>query len=183
MLECAELSNERSFLFSLVYTYWKTQNSKLSQPADNTLSGARRQTPCALNWSALQKEYVMRPTINWFEIPVTDMARALKFYQAVTGLAMRSEQFGAPGEEMATFPVDNMQTVTGCLQLSPYSKPSQDGSLIYLNASPGIDAWIGRVEKAGGKIITPKTALPGDMGFFAIFLDCEGNRVGLFSQA
>lgn len=125
----------------------------------------------------------MRPTINWFEIPVTDMPRALKFYQAVTGQTMSSQPAGAPGEEMAMFPVDTRDTPTGCLQLSPYSKPSQDGSLLYLNANPGIDAWIDRVEKAGGKILTPRTALPPGMGFFAIFLDCEGNRVGLYAMA
>jgi uncharacterized protein len=125
----------------------------------------------------------MQPTINWFEIPVTDMNRALDFYQAVTGKAMSKEIFGAPGEEMAVFPVDSRETPTGCLQLSPYSKPSQDGSLLYLNADPSIDTWIGRVEKAGGKIVTPKTALPPGMGFFAIFIDCEGNRVGLYAMA
>lgn len=125
----------------------------------------------------------MRPTINWFEIPVTNMSRAVKFYQTLTGKTITPETFGPPGEEMAMLPVDEKEAVTGCLQLSPYSKPSQDGSLLYLNANPGIDAWIGRVEKAGGKILTPRTALPPGMGFFAIFLDCEGNRVGLYAMA
>jgi uncharacterized protein len=125
----------------------------------------------------------MQPTINWFEIPVTDMSRALSFYRAVTGKAMSKEEFGPPGEEMAVFPVDSQETATGCLQLSPSSKPSQDGSLLYLNANPGIDAWIARVEKAGGKIVTPKTALPPGLGFFAVFIDCEGNRMGLYAMA
>jgi uncharacterized protein len=137
----------------------------------------------ALNWSVELKEHSMRPTINWFEIPVTDMTRAINFYQNVTGTSMKSEVFGAPGEEMAVFPADSKEAVTGCLQMSPYSKPSQDGSLIYLNAGPGIDAWIERVKKAGGKILTPRTALPPGMGFFAIFLDCEGNRIGLYAMA
>lgn len=123
----------------------------------------------------------MRSTINWFEIPVTDMGRALSFYQTLTGRAMSKEVFGAPGEEMAMFPVDEKEAITGCLQLSPYSKPSQDGSLVYLNASPSIDTWINRVGQAGGKIVTPRTALPPGMGFFAIFLDSEGNRVGLYA--
>jgi uncharacterized protein len=123
----------------------------------------------------------MRSTVNWFEIPVTDMSRAISFYQTLTGRAISKEEFGPPGEVMAMFPVDEKVAITGCLQLSPYSKPSQDGSLLYLNANPTLDTWIGRVEKAGGKILTPKTALPPGMGFFAIFLDCEGNRVGLYA--
>ncbi len=123
----------------------------------------------------------MRPTINWFEIPVTNMSRAIGFYQTLTGKTITPETFGPPGEEMAVLPADDKEAVTGCLQLSPYAKPSQEGSLLYLNANPGIDAWIGRVEKAGGKILTPKTALPPGMGFFAIFLDSEGNRMGLYA--
>jgi uncharacterized protein len=124
---------------------------------------------------------MMRSTVNWFEIPVTDMSRAINFYQTLTGRTISKEAFGPPGEEMAMFPVDEKEAITGCLQLSPSSKPSQDGSLLYLNANPTLDTWIGRVEKAGGKILTPKTALPPGMGFFAVFLDCEGNRVGLYA--
>jgi hypothetical protein len=54
MLECAELSNERSFLFIMVFSYWKTRSSKghiTSNAADTTLSGGWRQTTMALNWS------------------------------------------------------------------------------------------------------------------------------------
>lgn len=125
----------------------------------------------------------MQNAITWFEIPVTDMTRALTFYQTLTGQAMSREAFGPPGGEMATFPVKEHDAVTGCLQFDPHSQPSQEGSLVYLNAAPSIGAWIDRAEQAGGKIIVPKTALPPGMGFFAIFIDCEGNRVGLHALA
>jgi predicted enzyme related to lactoylglutathione lyase len=39
------------------------------------------------------------------------------------------------------------------------------------------------VEKAGGRITLARTALPEGMGFFAHFVDCEGNRVGLHALA
>jgi len=51
--------------------------------------------------------------------------------------------------------------------------------MIYLNAAPKIDDALARVAKAGGKVVLPKTALPGDMGFYAHMIDSEGNRVGL----
>ena len=122
----------------------------------------------------------MQHAITWFEIPATDLKRAMAFYQTVTGNALRRETFGAQGEEMAVFEVETQTGVSGCLQLG---RPAQDGTLVYLNAAPSLDAWLARVEKAGGKITTPKTALPPGMGFFAHIQDTEGNRVGLHAPA
>ena len=58
-------------------------------------------------------------------------------------------------------------------------KPSADGTRIYLNAEGKIDVILGRVEKAGGKVILPKTVFPwGNVG---LVRDTEGNVVGLHS--
>ncbi len=126
----------------------------------------------------------MQHAVNWFEIPVADLSRAIVFYEAMTDTKLRREAFGAPGEEMAIFQVDSEESgISGCLLSSPDAKPAQAGSTVYLNAEPSIDAWIDRAQKAGAKIITPKTALPPGMGFFAHILDSEGNRVGLHALA
>jgi uncharacterized protein len=125
----------------------------------------------------------MQHAINWFEIPVADLSRAMKFYAAMTGMPLRREAFGAPGEEMAIFEVDTQEGINGCLLSSPDAQPAQNGTLIYLSASPSVDAWLERVESAGGRVLKPKTALPPGMGFFAHVLDSEGNRVGLHALA
>lgn len=125
----------------------------------------------------------MQHAVNWFEIPVADLTRAMKFYEAMTGAKMRREAFGPPGEEMAIFEVETQEGISGCLLSSPDAKPAQAGTTVYLNAEPSIDAWIERAQKAGAKILTPKTALPPGMGFFAHILDSEGNRVGLHALA
>jgi uncharacterized protein len=129
------------------------------------------------------KENGMQHAINWFEIPVADLSRACKFYEAMTGTQLKREAFGAPGEEMAIFKTDTEEGISGCLLSSPDAKPAQNGTLIYLSASPSVDAWLARVEPAGGRIVVPKTALPPGMGFFAHILDSEGNRVGLHALA
>jgi uncharacterized protein len=103
----------------------------------------------------------------------------MKFYEAMTGQKLKREAFGAPGEEMAVFEVDSQEGISGCLLYGQGTKPAQQGTTVYLNAAPSIDAWIGRAEKAGAKVLTPKTALPPGMGYFAHILDSEGNRVGL----
>jgi predicted enzyme related to lactoylglutathione lyase len=125
----------------------------------------------------------MQHAVNWFEIPVADLTRAIKFYETMTGAKLRREMFGPPGEEMAIFEVETQEGISGCLLSSPDTKPAQAGTTVYLNAEPSIDAWIERAQKAGAKVLTPKTALPPGMGFFAHILDSEGNRVGLHALA
>ena len=124
----------------------------------------------------------MQHAVNWFEIPVADLARAMKFYEAMTGKKLKREAFGAPGEEMAMFETADQDAVGGCLLSSPHSQPAAQGTLIYLNAAPSIGAWLARVDKAGGQIVQGKTALPPGMGFYAHITDTEGNRVGLHAM-
>jgi predicted enzyme related to lactoylglutathione lyase len=58
-------------------------------------------------------------------------------------------------------------------------RPSGDGILIYLNANPSIDKAIAKIERAGGKIILPKTKNPA--GGVYIFTDTEGNKMGIYA--
>ncbi len=125
----------------------------------------------------------MQNAINWFEIPVADMARAMRFYQTLTGTALRREAYGGPGEEMAVFEMSDENGVSGALLCSPQVQPAAQGTMVYLNAGPSIQAWLDRVVAAGGSIVVGKTALPPGMGYFAHIVDSEGNRVGLHALA
>jgi uncharacterized protein len=125
----------------------------------------------------------MQHAIDWFEIPVLDMNRAMKFYETMSDNKLRREPFGAPGEELAVFEVGGEESVKGALLLRPTAKPSATGTLVYLNAAPNIDAWLGRVAAAGGTVALPKMALSDGMGFIAHIMDTEGNRVGLHTEA
>ena len=121
-----------------------------------------------------------RSAIAWFEIPAVDIDRAQRFYETVLATAMRRETIA--GSQLAVFPADD-DGIAGCLQLAPEAvAPSTDGTRVYLDASPSLDAALGRVAAAGGRVMTPKIALPPGMGFFAHIQDCEGNRVGLHAQ-
>ncbi len=125
----------------------------------------------------------MQHAINWFEIPVLDMNRAMQFYKAMSDKALRREPFGAPGEEIAVFEAGGEGSVQGALLLRKGSQPSASGTIVYLNAAPSIDAWLGRVVAAGGNIAFPKFTLPDGNGFIAHIIDSEGNRVGLHTEA
>jgi predicted enzyme related to lactoylglutathione lyase len=54
--------------------------------------------------------------------------------------------------------------------------------LIYLNADPDLAPILERIESEQGKILMPKTLINEQIGYMAIFLDTEGNRVAVHSQ-
>jgi predicted enzyme related to lactoylglutathione lyase len=124
---------------------------------------------------------MIQHALNWFEIPAADLARAQRFYETVLARPMRRETMGA--EQMAIFatvPAEGEDVVSGCINVGQEGvAPSRSGTRVYLDASPSIDAALARVAAAGGRVHTPKTALPPGMGFFAHLEDSEGNIVGL----
>lgn len=120
--------------------------------------------------------------IDWFEIPVRDIDRAQKFYEALLAAPLRRDTIG--DKTLAVFGRAEGGGAGGCLLAgADVPAPSADGTLIYLNADPSLDAVLARVGAAGGRIVTPKVQLPGDMGCFAHVADSEGNRVGLHAAA
>jgi predicted enzyme related to lactoylglutathione lyase len=119
--------------------------------------------------------------LNWFEIAVNDISRATKFYENVFDVKL--EQTDMMGMKMAFFPSEDMSgKVAGGLVQSPGHKPSQDGAVIYLNANPDLATALGKIEKAGGKVVMPKTHISPEVGHMAFFIDSEGNKVGLHSN-
>ena len=60
--------------------------------------------------------------------------------------------------------------------------PSQAGSKLYLNAGPDLLTVLDRVEAAGGTIVMGKTLIAPEIGYYAIIVDTEGNRVYLHSM-
>jgi hypothetical protein len=61
-------------------------------------------------------------------------------------------------------------------------QPSPKGAAIYLNGGRDLSDPLSRVETAGGKILVSKTMISKEMGYYALFLDTEGNSVGLHSM-
>jgi uncharacterized protein len=123
----------------------------------------------------------MKNAISWFEIPSQNLDKSQVFYESVLGCTMRRETMGP--SQGAVFPYDG-EGVGGAVMCGP-SAPRQasGGSLIYLDASPSLDAALARVTAAGGSIVLPRQALPPGMGFFAHITDLDGNRVGLHALA
>lgn len=121
----------------------------------------------------------MKNAVNWFEISTTHLDKAQAFYEAVLGRSLRRETMGP--SSLAVFPYDPASNgVGGALLADPGApKPGSGGTLVYLDASPALDAVLARVTSAGGQVALPRQALPPGMGFYAHIIDLDGNRVGL----
>jgi hypothetical protein len=120
----------------------------------------------------------MQKIISWFEIPATDLERAIRFYSSVLDVPLHAQQMGE--WRLAIFPYDRETATGGCLQQGRWSTPGRDGVIVYLNAGEFLDPVLARVQPAGGSVTVPKTELP-NVGVWAQVFDTEGNRVGLFA--
>lgn len=121
--------------------------------------------------------------VGWFEIPVSNIERAMKFYEAVLEVKLERNQMGPL--DMAWFPfIENGAGSPGSLVYNEeYYKPSSDGVLIYFTAHSGdLENELSRVEDAGGQVLQAKTLIAEGYGYMAIILDTEGNRVALHSR-
>ena len=125
-----------------------------------------------------QKTKEMKTHISIFEIPATDISRAVNFYQAILGVNI--EKMEMPGMGMGIFPYEE-QMVTGVIMKGEGYTPSATGVTIYLNGGDNLQPILDKVENNGGKVLLSKTAHADESGFFALFLDTEGNRLGLNS--
>jgi predicted enzyme related to lactoylglutathione lyase len=131
----------------------------------------------------LKKRIMDKNVVGWFEIPVADIDRAQKFYEAFLGL--RLERHALDQLEMAWFPwiEDAVGSPGSLVQMDEFYKPSEDGVVIYFT-SPSGDAGteLARVEEAGGKLLRPKTKISDEHGYYGLVLDTEGNRIAIHSR-
>lgn len=117
-----------------------------------------------------------------FEIPFDDKTRAMKFY--ADALDWQLQDMPQMNYVMAlTTPIgpDQMPKDPGAINggLNPRPKEAP-APVIYVDVA-SIDDAIKKIQGAGGKVVTPKTPIPG-MGAYARVTDTEGNVIGLFSQ-
>lgn len=125
-----------------------------------------------------QKSKRLKNYVTWFEIPVLNMKRATTFYNFIYDIKMEMAKMNEYA--MAFFPTNN--GIGGALVMGPGSVPSETGSLIYLNGGEDLQVLLTKVESAGGRVILEKTKINDDSGYFALFIDTEGNKLALHSN-
>jgi predicted enzyme related to lactoylglutathione lyase len=121
----------------------------------------------------------MKRMVEFFEIPAADFERAVKFYEVVFNVKLST--FDCDTEKMAFFPNEDGKA-PGAISFAEGFDPSKNGILISFRID-NMDEAISKIEKGGGKITRQKTKIESEnRGYFATFLDSEGNQVGLYSD-
>jgi len=120
-----------------------------------------------------------KSTLSWFELPTLDLGRAVRFYRTVVEAQIKEEVFA--GVPHGIFERLGDDAITGALIYDERRKPAHTGTMIYLSTDGRLDACLGRVEAAGGKVIVGKTHI-GPQGHIAVIADTEGNHVGLHAR-
>ncbi len=117
--------------------------------------------------------------VGWFDINVANLDRAKKFYETVFNVELTD----APIEwgKQSFFPFNHESpNISGALVEKADFVPSSNNTVVYFETEDNI-AEEQRIEKAGGKVVQPKMSI-GEFGFISIFIDTEGNTVGLHSR-
>jgi uncharacterized protein len=124
----------------------------------------------------------MRGVVH-FEIPADDVARAKEFY----GSVFEWELQDLPGMDYTmahTTEVDEqtqMPTSPGAINGGLVPRSGDTPAPVLTVDVESIDQALKQVEGAGGRVVRPRTELPG-MGAFAYVADTEGNTLGLWEN-
>jgi predicted enzyme related to lactoylglutathione lyase len=125
-----------------------------------------------------QKRTTLKNYVSWFEIPAVNFQNAVEFYSHIYDIQMQQVETG--DYLMAFFPA--IDGIGGAIVKGPGSLPNDTGPLLYLNGGKDLKNILERVPNAGGRIVLPKTLIADDAGYFAIFIDTEGNKLALHSK-
>jgi hypothetical protein len=124
----------------------------------------------------------MADQVVWFDMPVENLDRAMRFYGAVLEAPPQKQEF--PGFTFALLPRQSETDVSGCLTTlkdGDFDPAPRKGVLLYFNCQGRLDEAIAAVEPNGGKVIETKHQI-GPYGFRAVVVDSEGNRIALHSK-
>ena len=118
--------------------------------------------------------------VGWFEIYVSDMNRARKFYESVFQTKLTALP-GGPEIEMYAFPMEmGMPGAGGTLAKMKGFNPGSNSVLVYFSSEDcAVEAK--RVTESGGRIQKNKTSI-GEYGYIALAYDSEGNMFGIHSR-
>lgn len=104
-----------------------------------------------------------------FDIPADDLDRAQKFYEKTFGWDI--ESWEGPMDYRLIFTGKDEQPSIG----GGIGERSESDEQIRITIGVGsVDEFIEKIENNGGKIVSPKSAIPGE-GYLATCEDTEGN--------
>ena len=135
--------------------------------------------------------------ISWVQIPVKDLKRAARFYEEVFGASFFFETLNGKPHAVFTEDTYGRKALNGAL-VEFSDMEIGFGPRLFFDATRRFDPILDKVLIYGGQIKTPKTLIKmkkegalaeiprtyidDETGYFAHFIDCEGNNMGLYGS-
>jgi len=121
--------------------------------------------------------------VGWFEIYVSDMARARSFYETVLGVTLtKIPQSGGSLDDMWAFPMrQGGSGATGALAKMEGAPSGPGGTIVYFVCNDCAEQ-ARRAKQAGGHVVKDKFSI-GDYGNIALVSDLDGNIIGFHSMS
>ena len=126
----------------------------------------------------VKKKMIFKNFVTWFEIPAYNHYRAVTFYNYIYDIEITSVEIN--GLAMGFFPSEN--GIGGAIVTGQGCVPSENGPLLYLNGGDDLNYVLSKVNDGGGRVTMEKTFISEASGYFALFIDSEGNRLALHSK-
>lgn len=117
--------------------------------------------------------------VGWFDLNVANLERAKKFYETVFNVKLTDLPIEWGKQSLFPFNQEGAN-ISGALVEKADFAPSNNNTVMYFETEDCITEEQ-RIESGGGKVVQPKMNI-GDFGFISIFIDTEGNTVGLHSR-
>jgi uncharacterized protein len=118
------------------------------------------------------------PTIVHFQIPSDDVERSKKFIEKFPSTGSEPMPEGMEYWLISTLDDKGNKALGGGMMKR--QSPQQQGFTNFFDVK-SVQEYSAKVEKLGGKVITPKMPVPG-MGYFAVCMDSENNGFGIFES-
>ncbi|MHA2163755.1 MAG: VOC family protein [Candidatus Thorarchaeota archaeon] len=116
------------------------------------------------------------PRVIHFELVSDDPERTKKFYEEIFG--WKVEKWDGPVDYWLITTGDESEPgINGAFG----RRQSPEDSVVNTIGVPDADEYIKKIEANGGKIIRPKSAVPG-VGWMAYCEDTEGNLFGIMQN-
>ncbi len=113
------------------------------------------------------------PRVVHFEIPADNLERAVEFYKKV--FDWKTEKWQGPAPYwLVTTGEDKEPGINGAIM-----DKSSFKTTVNTVGVQSVDEYIKKITDAGGKVVAPKVAVPGQ-GYVAYMADTEGNVFGIF---
>ncbi len=117
----------------------------------------------------------MNNRVVHFEIPCNNPEKTIEFFKTVFGWSF--QKFGTEEYWIAITGDDKLPGINGAIMKKRDPNQPITNSIDVVN----LDKAMEDIEKAGGKIVVPKTPIP-TVGWLAYFTDPDGNIHGVYQN-